>query len=176
VLGPRRSYPSFRLIGSHIIPGLGCNVDSTRPVQSIEGDGALPSLPCCVLCDQHYGVEGGQRHRHGALHGVCCPASYFELQPNLHCLQDEPFHVPQAQAYCKGEWTTWDPKITTPPGLYVSSGSHVAVILTYTPQVRVERHPEASHYLQMHITCTAVNPTVDFTGAPICSDAFTLLP
>lgn len=34
---------------------------------------------------------------------------------------DEPFHVPQAQAYCNGEWATWDPKITTPPGLYVLS-------------------------------------------------------
>lgn len=34
-------------------------------------------------------------------------------------IKDEPFHIPQAQAYCRGEWTTWDPKITTPPGLYV---------------------------------------------------------
>ncbi|KAG8905101.1 glucosyltransferase [Tulasnella sp. 403] len=34
---------------------------------------------------------------------------------------DEPFHVPQAQAYCRGEWSTWDPKITTPPGLYFVS-------------------------------------------------------
>ncbi|KAH7927410.1 glycosyltransferase family 59 protein [Leucogyrophana mollusca] len=34
---------------------------------------------------------------------------------------DEPFHVPQALAYCRGEWTTWDPKITTPPGLYLLS-------------------------------------------------------
>ncbi|KIM85467.1 glycosyltransferase family 59 protein [Piloderma croceum F 1598] len=34
---------------------------------------------------------------------------------------DEPFHVPQAQAYCEGKYTTWDPKITTPPGLYISS-------------------------------------------------------
>ncbi|KIJ45656.1 glycosyltransferase family 59 protein [Sphaerobolus stellatus SS14] len=34
---------------------------------------------------------------------------------------DEPFHVPQAQAYCRGEWETWDPKITTPPGLYILS-------------------------------------------------------
>jgi alpha-1,2-glucosyltransferase len=33
--------------------------------------------------------------------------------------QDEPFHVPQVQAYCRGEWDVWDPKITTPPGLYV---------------------------------------------------------
>ncbi|EFI28605.1 DIE2/ALG10 family protein [Coprinopsis cinerea okayama7 len=34
---------------------------------------------------------------------------------------DEPFHVPQAQAYCRGEFETWDPKITTPPGLYLMS-------------------------------------------------------
>lgn len=34
---------------------------------------------------------------------------------------DEPFHVPQALAYCRGEWSTWDPKITTPPGLYMFS-------------------------------------------------------
>ncbi|KAF9243830.1 glycosyltransferase family 59 protein [Melanogaster broomeanus] len=34
---------------------------------------------------------------------------------------DEPFHVPQAQAYCRGEWSTWDPKLTTPPGLYLLS-------------------------------------------------------
>lgn len=31
------------------------------------------------------------------------------------------FHVPQAQAYWQGNWTRWDPKITTPPGLYVFS-------------------------------------------------------
>ncbi|KAJ9606973.1 glucosyltransferase [Cladophialophora chaetospira] len=34
---------------------------------------------------------------------------------------DEFFHVPQAQAYWFGKWTQWDPKITTPPGLYVYS-------------------------------------------------------
>lgn len=34
---------------------------------------------------------------------------------------DEIFHVPQAQAYCHGNWSTWDPKITTPPGLYLTS-------------------------------------------------------
>ncbi|KAF7320168.1 hypothetical protein MKEN_00801300 [Mycena kentingensis (nom. inval.)] len=32
---------------------------------------------------------------------------------------DEPFHIPQAQAYCRGEFNTWDPKLTTPPGLYL---------------------------------------------------------
>ena len=32
-------------------------------------------------------------------------------------LQDEFFHVPQAQAYCEGRFSHWDDKITTPPGL-----------------------------------------------------------
>ncbi|KAJ4986443.1 alpha- glucosyltransferase alg10 [Stagonosporopsis vannaccii] len=31
---------------------------------------------------------------------------------------DEFFHIPQAQKYCAGNYT-WDPKITTPPGLYL---------------------------------------------------------
>lgn len=32
---------------------------------------------------------------------------------------DEPFHVKQAQAYCENRFNVWDPKITTPPGLYL---------------------------------------------------------
>ncbi|KAH8730073.1 alpha-2-glucosyltransferase Alg10 [Phaeosphaeriaceae sp. PMI808] len=31
---------------------------------------------------------------------------------------DEFFHIPQAQKYCNSDYT-WDPKITTPPGLYL---------------------------------------------------------
>ncbi len=34
---------------------------------------------------------------------------------------DEVFHARQAQAYCAGKFRTWDPKITTPPGLYLLS-------------------------------------------------------
>ncbi|KAF2161619.1 glycosyltransferase family 59 protein [Zasmidium cellare ATCC 36951] len=34
---------------------------------------------------------------------------------------DEVFHVRQAQHYCNGNFEIWDPKITTPPGLYVLS-------------------------------------------------------
>lgn len=34
---------------------------------------------------------------------------------------DEAFHVPQAQAYWAHQWTHWDPKITTPAGLYLWS-------------------------------------------------------
>lgn len=36
-------------------------------------------------------------------------------------VQDEIFHVPQAQQYCKGNFKSWDPMITTPPGLYALS-------------------------------------------------------
>lgn len=31
------------------------------------------------------------------------------------------FHVRQAQHYCRNEFAVWDPKITTPPGLYLLS-------------------------------------------------------
>jgi alpha-1,2-glucosyltransferase len=34
------------------------------------------------------------------------------------CSQDEIFHIPQGQSLCSGDFVTWDPKITTFPGLY----------------------------------------------------------
>ncbi|KAG9447554.1 hypothetical protein H6P81_013682 [Aristolochia fimbriata] len=34
---------------------------------------------------------------------------------------DEIFHIPQAQQFCKGNFRSWDPMITTPPGLYCLS-------------------------------------------------------
>ncbi|KAF6730885.1 Dol-P-Glc:Glc(2)Man(9)GlcNAc(2)-PP-Dol alpha-1,2-glucosyltransferase [Oryzias melastigma] len=34
---------------------------------------------------------------------------------------DEIFHIPQAQKYCQGKFSEWDPMITTPPGLYLAS-------------------------------------------------------
>ncbi len=45
--------------------------------------------------------------------------SYEEIEQYkiLTFAQDEFFHVPQAAKYCKGDYS-WDPKITTPPGLY----------------------------------------------------------
>jgi len=30
---------------------------------------------------------------------------------------DETFHIAQCKAYCRGEFTAWNNKITTPPGL-----------------------------------------------------------
>lgn len=43
---------------------------------------------------------------------------------------DEVFHVPQAQAYWRHQWTHWDPKITTPPGLYLWSYLLCAVMFS----------------------------------------------
>ncbi|KAK7390572.1 hypothetical protein VNO78_25881 [Psophocarpus tetragonolobus] len=37
---------------------------------------------------------------------------------------DEIFHIPQAQQYCRGNFGSWDPMITTPPGLYYLSLAH----------------------------------------------------
>ncbi|KAJ5465444.1 CAZyme family GT59 [Penicillium desertorum] len=42
---------------------------------------------------------------------------------------DEIFHVPQAQAYWSHKWTQWDPKLTTPPGLYLCSYIIFAIVL-----------------------------------------------
>ena len=49
---------------------------------------------------------------------------------------DEIFHVPQAQRYCARNFTYWDPKLTTLPGLYVASIvvlEPVAAMLGTTP-------------------------------------------
>ncbi|KAF2013815.1 glycosyltransferase family 59 protein [Aaosphaeria arxii CBS 175.79] len=40
---------------------------------------------------------------------------------------DEVFHVPQAQRYCRNDWS-WDPKITTPPGLQPVIGCDTDVL------------------------------------------------
>lgn len=41
---------------------------------------------------------------------------------------DEIFHVPQAQQYCRGDFRSWDPMITTPPGLYYLSLAYVGIL------------------------------------------------
>ncbi|XP_067860900.1 dol-P-Glc:Glc(2)Man(9)GlcNAc(2)-PP-Dol alpha-1,2-glucosyltransferase [Heptranchias perlo] len=51
---------------------------------------------------------------------------------------DEIFHVPQAQKYCDGKFSEWDPMITTLPGLYlVSTGiiKPVSWLLSWTGTV-----------------------------------------
>lgn len=48
---------------------------------------------------------------------------------------DEIFHVPQAIAYCQRHFDVYDPKLTTPPGLYLISsvlhGMGIPCTITY---------------------------------------------
>ena len=48
--------------------------------------------------------------------------------------QDEVFHVGQAQAYLHGQWHIWDPKLTTPPGLWVPSNA--SLVISWTNHVK----------------------------------------
>ncbi|KAJ2510615.1 glucosyltransferase [Coemansia sp. RSA 2049] len=61
----------------------------------------------------------------GAAFSAYAAASYAVLQRINEAAgepyMDEAFHVPQAQQYCAGRFDAWDPKLTTPPGLYLVS-------------------------------------------------------
>jgi len=48
-----------------------------------------------------------------------CFVVVYNVQPTPFI--DEAFHIPQAQKYCAGNFTEWDSKITTFPGLYLFS-------------------------------------------------------
>ncbi|KAK9478091.1 alpha-2-glucosyltransferase Alg10 [Lipomyces japonicus] len=41
---------------------------------------------------------------------------------------DEIFHIPQTQQYCAGNYSSWDGKITTPPGLYMLAKVYACTI------------------------------------------------
>ena len=43
-------------------------------------------------------------------------------------LQDEWFHIPQTQQYCRGNYQHWDPKITTFPGLYLLAAPYAKAV------------------------------------------------
>ncbi|SCV02242.1 LANO_0F16226g1_1 [Lachancea nothofagi CBS 11611] len=45
---------------------------------------------------------------------------------------DEIFHVPQTIHYLRGHWSYWDPKITTPPGLYVFGWLNYHIMRAFT--------------------------------------------
>ncbi|PGH17846.1 hypothetical protein AJ80_04669 [Polytolypa hystricis UAMH7299] len=47
---------------------------------------------------------------------------------------DEVFHVRQAQVYWAHRWREWDPKITTPPGLYLCSFALAAALYLISRQ------------------------------------------
>jgi alpha-1,2-glucosyltransferase len=51
---------------------------------------------------------------------------------------DEVFHIPQAQAYWAGNWTQWDSKLTTPPGLYIFSNAFNSISKTISRKEPVQ--------------------------------------
>jgi alpha-1,2-glucosyltransferase len=71
---------------------------------------------------------------HGILILLCTCLTFYWLgkinsivpEPYL----DEVFHVRQSQTYFAGVWSKWDPKITTPPGLYLWSYAAAGVLKT----------------------------------------------
>lgn len=50
--------------------------------------------------------------------GLVATACYAVARSVPEPYMDEIFHIPQAQRYFLGNFKAWDPKITTPPGLY----------------------------------------------------------
>lgn len=53
--------------------------------------------------------------------GAVYVAVLLGVNQDVYIYMDEMFHVPQAQRYCNGNFNSYDPKITTPPGLYILS-------------------------------------------------------
>uniref|UniRef100_A0A2C9JD25 Dol-P-Glc:Glc(2)Man(9)GlcNAc(2)-PP-Dol alpha-1,2-glucosyltransferase n=2 Tax=Biomphalaria glabrata TaxID=6526 RepID=A0A2C9JD25_BIOGL len=45
---------------------------------------------------------------------------------------DEIFHIPQAQQYCRSNFSHWDPMITTLPGLYITSFLSLNIIRSFS--------------------------------------------
>ena len=60
----------------------------------------------------------------GALAATYAGVTQLFAENAPEAYMDEIFHVPQAQAYCRGEWRHWDDKITTLPGAYVVAFAH----------------------------------------------------
>ncbi|XP_072943180.1 dol-P-Glc:Glc(2)Man(9)GlcNAc(2)-PP-Dol alpha-1,2-glucosyltransferase [Epargyreus clarus] len=62
----------------------------------------------------------------------CSIPVFDKVYNTLKVVIDEKFHIPQAQAYCNGQFDVWDPKITTLPGLYLAAAKFVSPILPCT--------------------------------------------
>lgn len=48
--------------------------------------------------------------------------------------QDEPFHVAQTRAYCFGNWTHWEPLLTTFPGTFLTAAPLGAAAFAVWPE------------------------------------------
>eukprot|EP00993_Chasmostoma_nieuportense_P000727 NODE_1669_length_1418_cov_28.395043_g1584_i0.p1 GENE.NODE_1669_length_1418_cov_28.395043_g1584_i0~~NODE_1669_length_1418_cov_28.395043_g1584_i0.p1 ORF type:complete len:439 (+),score=79.79 NODE_1669_length_1418_cov_28.395043_g1584_i0:50-1318(+) len=85
----------------------------------------------------------------GALFQLIVPDPYM----------DEIFHIPQTEAYMRGELTVWDPKITTPPTLYlIASVFAWPLSLTGLPIVMILRGFNQVLHLAFFAICTSLLP------------------
>ena len=95
---------------------------------------------------------------------------------------DEIFHVPQAMAYCNGHFSTYDPKLTTPPGLYIIStclnlcripcdlptlritNLCIGIILlpSMTSRIFKQLHPEIDRTTAAWSSCISMMPILSF--------------
>lgn len=66
-----------------------------------------------------------------------CIALNFQFQ-EVDIYMDELFHVKQAQRYCSNDFFTWDPKLTTFPGLYLYSYAFVKFLSVFSSNASVE--------------------------------------
>ncbi|XP_055328026.1 putative Dol-P-Glc:Glc(2)Man(9)GlcNAc(2)-PP-Dol alpha-1,2-glucosyltransferase [Paramacrobiotus metropolitanus] len=69
---------------------------------------------------------------------IVCGIVSFQLFSNMYYAAPEPyvdeeFHIPQALRYCNGNFSEWDPKLTTLPGLYFVSLALWKVIPLFIP-------------------------------------------
>jgi alpha-1,2-glucosyltransferase len=76
-------------------------------------------LTCLLVAELVNGVVD-RPYLVGDLREVSAEKVQCMLTRNVN-LQDEIFHIPQAQRYCKGHFDYYDAKLTTPPGLYIIS-------------------------------------------------------
>ncbi|KAJ0244062.1 Dol-P-Glc:Glc(2)Man(9)GlcNAc(2)-PP-Dol alpha-1,2-glucosyltransferase [Hirschfeldia incana] len=77
---------------------------------------------------------------------------------------DEIFHVPQAQQYCNGNFKSWDPMITTPPGLYYLSLAYVANLF---PVILLMRTTSTSQSFS-EACCTSALRSTNAVFAVLC--------
>ena len=89
-------------------------------------------------------------------------------------VQDEPFHVPQTQQYCRGSFQEWDPKITTFPGLYVAGTAYAHLLHRgsglLAPLLGTAQLPLVSRWVSARLciscaTAAARRPAVQFTSS-----------
>ncbi|OWP02768.1 hypothetical protein B2J93_2527 [Marssonina coronariae] len=88
---------------------------------------------------------------------------------------DEVFHIPQAQAYCHGRYDVWDPKLTTPPGLYIFASAYAKAVAygKCTPSVLRSFNVFAlvmvfAHYMFYVFRYTILrHPLIRYLAAPV---------